>query len=363
MAKKKSAKRGNGEGSICLESATGRYRAYFINPQGKRIVKRFKTHAEAVEWLTLKKSEIYTGEYIPQSDLTLGEWTVQYLNTYKKGNVKAKTMDDYIHTAGCLHALADVCLQDLTALQVQQFYTTIPYASRTKIQMHRLLKSVITKAHMLGMVSKNIMLAVDAPKSEKHATTVFTKDELSRILHTTQTDEYYCRYYPMILTAVTTGMRIGELIALKVADLHKGYITITGNIIEIRGKSYKSTPKTAAGRRRITISATLQAILQQLCQDKEADAYIFQTKNGTPYSQDNLRKTWKAIQSKAGIEPRSFHTIRHTHATQLIAAGVPIPEVSARLGHTTVSHTLNIYSHAIPNYDNAIGDKLDKIFL
>nr|DAH95481.1 MAG TPA: Integrase [Caudoviricetes sp.] len=71
---------------------------------------------------------------------------------------------------------------------------------------------------------------------------------------------------------------------------------------------------------------------------------------------------WKKVQAMAGVPYRSFHCLHHTHATLLLANGIPIIEVSRRLGHANVTQTLDTYGHSIPNYDQGIADEIEKIY-
>lgn len=363
MAKQKNA---NGNGSISFEKAKNSFRAAVTDPQGKRIVKRFKTKPEAEEWLTLIRSEIFRDVYVPPSDITLGEWIVEYLATYKKGVVRPKTLNTYLQSAKLVEPINFIKIQDLTALSVQKYYSTMlaKYSYSTKIRVHKLLKAVMTKAHQLDMISKNIMIAVEPPKAEKKEIVVFTQEELQKILKTIKGSEYYSGYYTFFLTAITTGARIGELLGLQKSDVHKGYITITKTIVDINGKPVESLPKTEAGRRKITISAELERLLRKQIAEVGKKVivyspYLFHTENGTPYSPRNMQRTWAKILKLAGIPHKNFHTIRHTHATQLLGLNVPILEVAKRLGHSKTSHTLNLYGHAIPDYDTTIPQKFE----
>lgn len=146
----------------------------------------------------------------PPSDITLGEWIVEYLSTYKKGEVRPKTLNTYLQSAKLVEPINSIKIQDLTALSVQKYYSTVlaKYSYSTKIRVHKLLKAVRTKAHQLEMVSKNIMIAVEPPKSEKKEIVVFTQEELQKILKTIQSSEYYCGYYTFFLTAIMTGARM-----------------------------------------------------------------------------------------------------------------------------------------------------------
>lgn len=124
-------------------------------------------------------------------------------------------------------------------------------------------------------------------------------------------------------------------------------------------------PKTEAGERRITIPSNVESILKAAVRADKVrsfDGYTFLTRNGTPYSPRNMERIWKRVLQLAGIEHKNFHVLRHTMATQLLAEGVSIAEVAKRLGHSKISHTLNLYSHAIPDYDKEIPNIIEKIY-
>lgn len=361
-------KKSNGEGSICLETATGRFRAAITDTQGKRIVKRFATRQEALEWLTITKAEIYQNTYIPKSDITLGEWLLEYLRIYCKPNVRAKTFADYSRSAGFLTPLFNLKLQAVNAAMVQKFYNdSLNTSQRTKQQVHRLLKAAITKAVNLDMLNKNFMNAVVAPKYETPELNVFTKEEVIKILNAIKTSRYYAKYYPFFLTAFTTGARLGELLALRCSSIGNGYIQISSSFVTVRGKMVEEPPKTKAGNRKITIDAeTEKALRSLLVSDSKVIPFtdlVFHTETGKPIEQTNIGRVWRAIQKLAGVERRKFHAIRHTHASQLITIGVPIPEVSKRLGHKNITHTLKFYTQAIPQADSSIPEKIAGLFL
>lgn len=361
---KKRTKSANFDGSISFETARNCFRAAITDPKGNRIVKRFKTRAEAVEWLTVIKAEVFKETYIAPSNITIGEWVLQYLEIYCKPNVKPKTIDDYCHSANFVTPISNILLQKCTASQVQLFMNNLPsIASSTKLKIYRLLKAAVKKAYGLRMINYNFMDEVVAPSVTKKEVEIYTQEEIIKILSFMKGNTYYKKYYPFVLLAVTTGMRIGELIALRYKNISNGYITVTSNIVYIKNKPLEVTPKTKSGRRKIKIDDITEAALKSI--DKKVmsfDGFVFHTKNGTHYSQRNIGRMWKRVQELTNVPHRNFHVLRHTCATQLIAAGVPLPEVSKRLGHSRLSHTLNLYSHAIPEYDNTIVYKIPQIF-
>lgn len=359
------AKKANGEGSISVEKTTGYVRAAITDPQGKRIVKRFKTRQEASDWLTTIRAEVLKGEYIPPSDITVGEWVSEYISTYVSIKVRPNTLMRYIQISMHLQPIADIKLQQLTATKVQKFYNEFSASDNSKLKVHKLLKAAITKACALEILSKNIMVNVETPMYRQKNIEIFTREEVSRILDSVKTSRYYSRYYPLVALAFATGARMGELLGLKLKCVHRKSITINNSLQLVAGKNVDMPPKTQAGYREITISEEMSLLLKEKALDSNIlpiEGYVFHTSKGTPLTPRNWERSWKAILAEAGVEYKNFHVVRHTHATQLLANDVPILEVAKRLGHAKVTHTLTLYGHAIKGYDETIPAKVNAIF-
>jgi len=116
---------------------------------------------------------------------------------------------------------------------------------------------------------------------------------------------------------------------------------------------YDGPPKTKSGYRDITLPHyVIEQLLEAYSSIEKAqpNGYVFHTANGTSISPSNFETNWWRILKLADIPPRHFHAVRHTHATELLAKGIPILEVSKCLGHSKPSHTLNLYGHAIKGY-------------
>lgn len=165
-------------------------------------------------------------------------------------------------------------------------------------------------------------------------------------------------FYPMIRTALETGMRKGELRALQYKALGKDTIYIKASVETIAGKGATiTTPKTRASVRRIHVSTELIEILQAL-PHKDENSFVFHTKNETVVANSDIQHYFTVLKKKSNIDkPLHFHDLRHTHATLLIMAGVNIKTVSTRLGHASVAVTLNRYTHALPQQDKEASER------
>ncbi|MBP2631434.1 MAG: integrase family protein [Firmicutes bacterium] len=370
MTKKK---RPNGEGGITYDEIRNSYRASVTTPVGKRLFKRCKTEEEAIKWKTEQLRNMHTGMFIAPSDMTVGEWAVQWLATYKKDTVKQRTYERYTSLAKHLAMIAGVKLQDLTPLQVQQFYQTFPHLSAcTVAKVHKILKDMFNKAFELEMIRKNIMTAVKPPKFESKPIETFTREEIDAILNACKSDSILKKYYPTVLLATTTGMRLGEVLGVQWRD-----INFVDSTIHIRRSLQLSnvlglileSPKTRASIRKIKITDECKEELKKLRlkvinMDIKQETLCFVTKNDTPIAPRNFERVWKSLlgEKHANIPYRNFHVLRHTHATELLAAGTPLSDVAKRLGHSKQSHTLELYSHAMPNHDDFIADTIQKLY-
>lgn len=368
--KKIKSRRANGDGSIYLDRARNKLTASVTGPDGKRITKRFPPgdRAAARDWIAQQQTDIAQGDYVSRNDITLCEWMLDFIRTYKSG-LKPTTIDNYYYDARRLESIADVPLQELSPVTLQRYFNGATCAHKTRIQVKTFLGMALRKAVSLQLMRRNPLDQVEtsggAPASPIE---VLTMDEVSKVISAAK--KYNAKIYTIVMVAMYTGMRSGELTALKWSDvdLQRGVISITHNMVDLHGtRIYQSTPKTNASRREITIPPLLTAILSDYKHRKIAridinDQYVFHERDGQSISSNMIRYYWSKVQIRAGIPHRKFHALRHTHASQLLAAGVPITEVSRRLGHANPAITLKIYSHCIPGNDHAVADKVQEIF-
>lgn len=369
------AKRNNGEGTISYDKTRNSYRAAITAPDGRRLFKRFKTEQEAVMWKTEQLSSMHKGTFVAPSNITVGEWVLEWLETYKKGSVAQSTYEHYLYLATHLQFIADIKLQELTSSQVQKLYKELEdqtkLSKHTIHKVHKLMKDNFNKAYTLDLINKNIMNSVDTPKYEKKEIEIFTRSEIEKILNACNKHPVLKNRYPAILLAATTGLRLGEVLGLRWCD-----VDLNANKIHVR-KSLTRTKaqgvtlgslKTKASTRKIGITQEVVDTLKDLKSktvkiDLKQETLCFVTRNGTPIGPRTFERSWKDILRNAEIPYKNIHVLRHTHATELLASGVPIIEVSRRLGHSKISHTLELYGHAIPDYDDKIVDKIQRLYV
>lgn len=164
-------------------------------------------------------------------------------------------------------------------------------------------------------------------------------------------------------------MRRGEVLGLRWKDvnLKNGTVIIRQQLQCVGSEIIFQPPKTKSGKRKISIPTVVTNALQELRNNEKTidikqETLVFRNSNNNPVRPEALERAWKKAITKCELPYRNFHCLRHTHATLLLAAGIPIIEVSRRLGHARVSHTLDLYGHAIPSYDERIIEKINQIY-
>jgi integrase len=255
-------------------------------------------------------------------------------------------------------------LQRLTRLDVEAWHTTLRnggLAARTIGHAHRVLGKALGDAERDGLVSKNVCRLERAPKVPDTEMTIV--QDLPGFVAKLRGAPLYA---PAML-ALFTGMRLGEVLALRWSrvDLDRGVIEIREALEETKALGIRfKVPKSKAGRRDITLptilidalrehrKATLELRLQLGIGKLSPDALLFANLEGQPLRPSVVSSDWGALAEGIGMPAITFHALRHTHASQLIAAGVDIVTISKRLGHAKPSVTLAIYAHMFTTDDS-----------
>ncbi len=186
-----------------------------------------------------------------------------------------------------------------------------------------------------------------------------TEEEINAVLNVAQ--KYYPDFYPLLLTAIMTGMRRGEILGLTWDRLN-----FRTNKIMVRHNLYKgklTTPKTLKSIRNIDMPETLVKVLKEWKLKAPPSDYVFANKIGLPRNPENMiKRKFFPVVRKAGIDKIRFHDLRHTYASILIAKNVPIKYIQAQMGHSAIDVTLNTYGHLLPEVHQKGIEALESIF-
>ena len=171
---------------------------------------------------------------------------------------------------------------------------------------------------------------------------------------------------------IATGMRLGEVLGLTwgAVDFGHGLVSV---VRTLKADGTLKEPKTEAGRRVVAVDAVTMAhlkawkalqaeALDTLCIDVGEASPVLCSATGGFLGTANFERWWRSFRTGAGFPDLRYHELRHTQATQLLAQGVDVKTVQARLGHSDASLTLNWYAHAVPENDRAAADRLGELF-
>jgi integrase len=278
----------------------------------------------------------------------------------KRLEIRKSSIQNYLQCINnwIVPILGDHEVENITKKELQQFI--IDFASNHKqntvINITKPLSGSFKWAEENGLICtspwKNIKIPQDFSEKE---IIVFSQDEVKRIL--AASSDYK---KDIILLGYRTGMRIGEILVLKWEDINltEGFLTIKRTLSGYSENNLEITaPKTKKSRRRVDLDKITIQMFKNRYDKKEG--YIFSKKDGSIYSRQSINLP--QICRNIGIEPRSFHALRHTHATILLSAGVHPKVVQERLGHAKISTTLDTYSHLVPGMQQAAINVFDKI--
>ena len=354
-----------------LDELTGKQR--YIRRQGFKSEKYAKTELLKIEYL-VSTNQYFKSVKSGKFGDVLDEWLALHKET-----VKASTWQ-FIELRANKHVrpyFKDMYVDKITLRQCQDFVNkTFKVAPVAYVYSVSIVKNTLDYALRLGMIESNPMLYVIKPKkqttiSDKHGN-YYNKQELKKFLAAAK--DTSLKKYTLFRLLAYSGMRIGECLALTWHDLDykNNTIAINKTLARTNNGIKIQTPKTKASNRVISLdNETIQVLkMWQLEQRKQllkvginamdSKQLIFSNGKNSFIIVPTVRLAIKQIAKKAGIHSITTHGFRHTHATLLFASGLDIKQVQARLGHSNVQTTLNIYTHAIQDKQDKIGDEFAK---
>jgi integrase len=242
---------------------------------------------------------------------------------------------------------------------------------------HAVLREALKHAVKWRLIPVNPADAAEPPKPKRPQVKALGPHDIARILETADALHHRDRY--LIRAAVYTGMRQGELLALRRDDvgLEAGTIYVRQALQRIPGEGHSfKEPKTEKGRRATAMPTllveTLLAVQAEQPQNRKMIAEIgypyhdhglvFCNSDGKPLDRCGVTRRFKTLAARAGFPDVTFHALRHSHATVLLAQGVHPKVVQERLGHSTISITMDTYSHVLPGLQEEAACKLDSAF-
>ena len=368
-------KRGNNEGSIRLRS-DGRWEARVTLPTGEQRSLYGKTRQEVAAKLTAALRAKDTGLPVIGERLTVKGWLTSWLEQVQP-TVKPQTFRRYEQLVR-VHLVPDLGRLPLSKLGAHHLSTrwakmlASGSAPRTVHHTHTVLHKALEDALRLGLVARNVCDLVDPPRAPQAEMHILTPEQVHTLLAAAEGDRLEALY----VVALSTGMRAGEIMALKwsAVDLARGTLQVRATLQYTRGAGYTfAEPKTKRSRRQIALPAiavdALRAHRARQLEERlhmgevwEEMDLVFPNTIGRPLDGTNLlRMQFYPLLKRAGLPRVRLHDLRHTAATLLLGQSINPKIVSELLGHASVAITLDLYSHCLPDMQQQAAAAMDAV--
>jgi integrase len=241
------------------------------------------------------------------------------------------------------------------------------------LYVHRVLHTALGEAHRWGLAPRNVASVVTPPRPQRRTVRTLTPNEAQQLLDNAKGDRLEALY----VTALTTGMRQGELLGLLWSDVDlDARVAIVQRSLQVSagGKRELGPPKTTRSRRRVLLHRSAVKALEEHKRRQAAEIeqamgawtdmdLVFPNIVGQPIDPTNLiRRSFYPLLKSASLPRIRFHDLRHTAATLLLGQGVHPKVVSEMLGHSQISITLDLYSHVTETMLQAAVDAFDDVF-
>jgi integrase len=344
---------------------SGQYQASFIGPSGIRQTapRTFRTKTDADRWLTAVETDLSRGTWL---DDTLGRQPfATYARTWLRDHPKMgpryrETCERNLRLH--LTALHEVPLRAITSAVVREWYAA---AMRGKggraslAQSYRFLRAVLSTAVRDGAITKNPCQIPGAGSDRAKERPVATPAQVAALI-----EAITPRYRAAVLLAAWCGLRRGEVLGLRPADvdLTAATVTVRRNRVELLEKpqAYDAEPKTDAGKRTVTVPPHVLPILAVHMETWAGTDRVFIGRDGRPMRGDAVRQAFDRARLKADMRGFRFHDLRHTGQTLAAATGATTKDLMRRLGHASPVAS-NRYLHAVDGRDAEIAAALSDL--
>jgi integrase len=309
-------------------------------------------------------SRLQRGEHVAPQKLTLGAFLAERWLPTRESQLAPSTFESYSHNVRrhVVPGIGSARLQGLSADVLTRFYAerlASGLSARTVRYLHSIIHKALADALSWGLVVRNAADAASPPSNRAAKAPpprTWTASELSTFLDSVAGD----RLGPLWRLYATSGLRRGEALGLtwRDVDLDGRTIAITKARLSTERGVIDSSPKSGRGRGIALDPGTVAALREHRKHQLEErlrwgaayadESCVFAREDGNPYSPDYVTRAFRKAVARTRVPRLRLHDLRHTWASLALAAGVNPKVVSERLGHATVSFTLDTYSHVLP---------------
>jgi integrase len=356
------------------------WRIRYVKDKKRHIETVHGTQADAISRRDIIRAEIAQSNWTAPSSMTVKEWAATWTEQHLKRAVSTRSYDRQktIIDRHIVPTLGEISLQKLSVVRINELYRQLEGAglhASTIHYVHVVLGSCVKAAAKIGAVARNPVVNASPPKVKAQSGgRALTQPELDKLLASFKGDPLFL----LVALAAGTGARVNELLALEwsAIDWETRSLRIDAALKPTSGGLERGTPKTERSRRTIRLDEGLLALFKHDRERQEGQQRALRGISGVttlhsllpaaalifpatpieptgPRRHGPISKAFALRATRAGFGGFRFHDLRHTHATLLLQAGVPVAAVSARLGHANAAITLGIYSHSTSDAEAA----------
>lgn len=357
-------KRDYGEGSV-FQRANGRWFASVRwrddSGRSRRTEISARTKSDAKRKLRDFQSNLSQGQVPVDSRMTVRQWSETWIESTLRASSRRPSTKSTYETLIRRHiqpAFGHMKLRDVRVSHVERWLIDLQQkrSLSTARQVLNVLCMVLDTAVKHQMIRRNPAKGVARPRPLASNAVVYTAEQVRCLLDASKGD----RLSAFLTLLVFTGMRRGEALALQWSDVRlEGavpWVHVGGTLSRIDGSLIRTEPKTDAGRRSIPLIEpavkALNSVRALQAKDRlrigevwTGNDWVFTTEEGRPIDPRNALRWFYGVRNKAGLDAGSLHSLRHSAASTLLEAGVPMPEIRDILGHSSISVTVDLYGH------------------
>ena len=380
MARGHLRKRAEGSWSLVIElprdEVTGKRHQKWVTFRGNK--------RDAEKELARLVAEADRGRLMASPNATVAEYLERWLKDHAEASCAPSTLIFYRHIIDRYISpyIGKAALEKLKPTQIVRLYSQLREAPRqdgnegtlsasTRRSVHRTLHAALGHAVKWGLIPYNPVDAVDAPRAEPKEMLYFSAEQAASFLRVLAAEGYPWKAF--FSTAITTGMRLGELRALRWADvdLQRGTLIIKQSVQRLPGVGMVvKAPKTAGSRRSVALGPEMVRLLREhrARQNEERlrlgelwtdNGLVFPSERGTYAEKHTVHRVFTRLCAQAEVPRIRIHDLRHTTATLLLAQGITLKAVSERLGHANPTITLQTYAHVSATLQREAAQTMD----
>ena len=319
----------------------------------------------------------HEGTFVEPSKITVGEYLRSWLD---RAEVTPKTLERYRQLAEqqIIPRLGNTLLQKLRPVHIEEWHAVLlreggttgkPLSPRTVGHAHRVLHRALARAVAAEVIARNVAGSISPPRVDAGEIEILDAEQMASILPKLEGHPLFT----IAALALGSGMRRGEIVGLQWGDidLDAAVLRVERAVEETKAGLRVKPPKTRHGRRTISLPAqTIDALRSHRKAQlevrialglgrQEPGSWVFCSLNGDLLSPDNLSRDWRRAVKARALPPVSFHALRHSHASALIAGGMDVVAVSRRLGHGSPNVTLTTYAHLFKRADHSAASAIE----